>query len=789
MILQSARMALRHLLNNRFVTGINLFGLSVGITISMLIFAYVAKERSTDWFIPEHEDIYIITNHDGGTLSQNMINLVKDQIPEAENTTYCTVGWSPQVFFTKEKDNHKISKLLVADSCFFRVFRFETVWGDASNALNTANKVVLTQSLARRIFGVENPVGKTLVYNATYLQGEPLEVGAVIKDLPQNSSWDFEAVMSLQTKYKIGWYVDNMKHWGTMNYSVFCRIPKGISSQYLNEKLLGLDLSVAPEFIRGAIRLKSFPFSESYFNFHEADILRHGNSLTQSIIQIIGVLILILACINYVNMVTAQRDRRSRSVGIVKTLGSSRSNVMELITLESALMLTSAIMVSFLLSIVLMDSINSITGSEFSLGMLLSAQYFMLLSVVFIISLLITGLIPGYIFSKHKVSLLLKNRVAAIGGNWLRNSLLVFQFIISIALISGIMLINRQNEHLRSLNTGFEKENIIYANLNADILESIGAFKNEMERISGIEDFTFSESLIIGAEQQWGRRLLNNGEDIGINFMKMSVSPNFFKFFGIGFKEGNTFSKASQANQEIIFNETFIGKYNISDIAMARLVTGDQSKGSVLGVVEDFNFNSFHIPISAAGFMCSGESDEVVYLKINGTSVDQLQQTLQSIQEVWNRLSPNFPLEHHFMDASWNALYDQDRQFQKILGFTTVISIILSCLGLIGLTFFVLERRTKEIGIRKVNGARIFEVLIMLNKDFIKWVAIAFVIATPIAWFAMHKWLQNFAYKTELSWWIFGLAGLLALGIALITVSWQSWRAARRNPVEALRYE
>ncbi|PID95105.1 MAG: hypothetical protein CSA95_01085, partial [Bacteroidetes bacterium] len=272
-----------------------------------------------------------------------------------------------------------------------------------------------------------------------------------------------------------------------------------------------------------------------------------------------------------------------------------------------------------------------------------------------------------------------------------------------------------------------------------------------------------------------------------INFTKLGVSGNFLKFFGIKIKEGNVFSE-SKTRYEFIMNETAIKQYGMSDFADIRLHIGN-SNANVVGVVEDFNFNSAHMPIKPIAFRYEGEMSNVCFLKLNAQSLAAIKQTLAEVEAVWNELSPNLPMEYEFLDENWNALYKREMQFQTMLNYAGFVSLFIACLGLFGLSVFVAERRTKEIGIRKVNGATVREVLTLLNKGFVKWVVISFVVAAPVAYYAMGKWLENFAYKTTLSWWIFALAGMLVLLVALLTVSWQSWRAASRNPVEALRYE
>ncbi len=305
MFFKNVKLALRSLLKNKTVSILNLTGLTIGVTVSLLILMFVMKERSTDKFIPQVENVFCLTNNSSTYLSQYMVNLVKEEVPEVDKVTYCTVDWSSQVFLEKENQSFKVEKMLTADSCFFRVFQFEPVWGVPGEALNTTNKVVITRSLAEKIFGKENPVGKTVTYNATYLQNEELEVSAVIEDFPQNSSWDFDAVLSFQTNYKLDWYVDNMQDWGTQNYKAFVRVNNNASAEYVNNKLENISLDKVPDDFKKEIDFSLFPFSQVYFYLHELALLKHGDPLTLSIIGIVGLLILLLACVNYINMVTA----------------------------------------------------------------------------------------------------------------------------------------------------------------------------------------------------------------------------------------------------------------------------------------------------------------------------------------------------------------------------------------------------------------------------------------------------------------------------------------------------
>ncbi|MBL4560390.1 MAG: ABC transporter permease [Labilibaculum sp.] len=789
MNLYNIKLSVKNLLKNKLVTSINIAGLALGIAISLLIFSFVHKENTIDKFIPNIDHVFTILNYEDPDISAKMVEHIRQEIPEISHITYAQHEWSPQVFLEYNNVNFKIENLLVADSGFFKVFQFEAVYGNPATALYNTNQIVLTESIARKIFGNENPIGKTVKYNATNLQNEILKIGAVIKDLPHNCSWNFEAVLSSQTNYKISWYINNIKYWGTQNYAAFFSIPENVDIEYVREKLHNISLNNVPDDSKNNIKYDFLPFTNCYCDLPELTIIKHGNHLTLTIIQIVGFLILFLACINYINLVTAQKLNRLRNIGILKVLGSKRRKIIELISTESLLVLLFTTFIIFILTDFLLSGLNHFTNSRFTLSDIYSGWNLAIFLSILFFTFLATGLLPGITLSKNQASLLLKNS-STYNKYYLRNSLLVFQFTISIILIISVLFINKQNTYLSNLDPGFKKENIIYTNTNDQLIENIDAFKHELRKIPGVEELTFSSALLGYNQANWGRMMINKGKEQAVGFANFFVSPNFFNFFGIELIRGIQFNDYSFKSGDWIMNQSAIKKFNIDQLEDAKLLNFNGTKNEdIIAEIKDFNFESMHVPIRPVGFRSAGDADQVAYIKLNTKNSRAFDQSIIAFKNLWEKLSPKFPLEIKFMDASWEALYKKEKQFQSILNFATIISILLSCLGLISLTFFLVETHTKEIGIRKVNGAKTFEIVKLLNNDIIKWVAIAFVIACPIAWYAMNKWLENFAYKTELSWWIFALAGVIAMGIALLTVSFQSWRAASRNPVESLRYE
>ncbi|MCL3781012.1 ABC transporter permease [Prolixibacteraceae bacterium JC049] len=789
MNLSDFKIALRGMLKNKKVTSINVIGLAIGITISLFIFSYVRFEKSTDQFIPGYENIYNLNSNGTPYVSYKMVDHVRTNMPEIEALTYVTDDWSPQVFLKKDNNAFKVERMLVADSCFFKVFEFETKWGNAQSALDRADQLVLTESLSSKLFGKENPVGKSVAYNSTYLNGIEVVVGAVIKDVPKNSSWDFEAVLSLPTNFKIGWYKRNMEMWGSCNFRSFFKLNSNINQTTIIERLSNITLADVPDYEKGGLKFSGMPYSKMYFDHLELDIVKHGDKQTLFLIQAIGILILVLACINYINLITAQREKRFRNVGIIKTLGSTRKKVVSLFVSESMANLGIALLLTVVLTLIFLDACNDITQTQFSFAELFKgANLFVLLTIVGVM-VVGTGVIPGIMFSKNRILELLQKQAGRSNNNWLRNSLLVFQFVVSIGLISGVLFIQVQNRHLQSVDIGFNKDNIVMATINEDIQKRIEYFQSEVGKIPEVNDLTFSEVPITNIEQNWGRLLNDNGEDKTVKYNMLHVGPHFFDFFGLKMIEGTGFTESSQKMKHHIFNQKAIKDFGVKEIAKARVKYKQSEKGQVIGVVQDFNYRSLHFPIKAAGFSCSLGNCDYAYLKMNNLNAAQFDKTMAKLKQIWGDMSPNFPMEYQFLDSSWEAHYAKDRQFQKVLNYTTLISLLISCLGLIGLSVFIMEQRTKEIGIRKVNGAKVTEVLGMLNIDLIKWIALAFVIACPLAYVLLSRWLNSFAYKANLSWWIFALGGIIALLTALITISFQSYKAATRNPVEALRYE
>ncbi len=778
----------RSIWKNKLISLLNLCGLTLGLTVGSLLLLFVIQEKTVDRHIPHVDQIYSIDYQHSSSIAHNTVQLIKREVQGLGEVTYCHEEWSFQKFLAVDEKQYKVNGMITADSCFFRVFPFQTIYGNAQEGLTRSNQMVITRSLSEKIFGDENPVGKIISCNTTYLPNELVEITAVIEDFPPNSTWNFEAILSLPTNYHISWYEGNMHHWGSQNYKGFLRIKEAIAPELVSDRLQNMNLDQVPDEYKESMKIAIKPYLDLYFN-DSISFMRHGNYLTVAMISFIALLILILSSLNYINIITAQSSKRLKQIGIFKMMGSKRLAVIKLLGTEAFILLCIASVCTILASYFLLPVYNRLTVTAYSYSDLFSGQYFIFLSTIAFTMFLITGALPGFILSKAPIGQWSQKNTTKKRKGSLRSSLLIFQFTIATSLLIAIFTITKQMKLIENQNIGYDKDKVIYAYTNEEIVKQGEAFENTLSQLPGVEDFTFSESVIFDNKQNWGRSMLNEGKQQTAVFSKLSVSPNYFSFFGIELQEGQGFSTGSEQNNEYIFNQTAINKFGIEQIEKARITHSNPDYGRIVGIVNDYNFESLHVPIRAAGFMCSNEIERVAYIKLQGKKWSDINHTLTQIETLWSQFSPSFPLEYQFLDHGLNKLYKKDKQFGNMVFYASLVSLILCCLGLIGLTFFTVEQRTKEIGIRKVNGAQEIEILSLLNKGFVIQVTIAFLIAAPISYYAMSRWLEGFAYRTELSWWIFALAGLIALTVGLLTVSWQSWRAATRNPVEALRYE
>ena len=771
----------RRIKKNGLLGWINIVGLSIGFASIFLIATYIFGELRIGKTQTDYQELYTLQSGDGTSHSYKCLSAIKENIPEFNSFTSFHSQWS-KAYIALNGNKIEVKSFLFADEEFFKVFEHNPIIGDLSTALNSKNSLVLTRSMAMKVFGKIPAIGSSVLFQSDSFGNILLTINAIVDDLDSKSILDFQGVISDATIKDVKWYKRNLNHWGNSNRFVFCRLNKGIVTQ-TEDKINQAVNEAAPDwYLQDHESFSLSNISEQYFN--KADywgVLKKGNKSNIYSLAIIVCFLIVIAWINYINIATSQREKSGLYFRIKRSLGASKNHLMiDGINGVLPSILVALIFALLILSI-LIPPFNTFTSTKYAFNDLFQPTVLMLSLFFVAATIIICGIIPA---------ILQKEEIKKQTNKRLRGSLSVFQFCLSIGLIICTLLISKQHRFMESYSSGFSSENIIYIPLRGNAQNKADILGERLKTDPNVLDVTFASGVLGNVSQGWGMTLDNEGQSNRISYDALRVSANFFDFFELDITEGTGFLESSIKECHHIFNQAAIQQYGIKDINKTRIASYGNANGNIIGTVEDFNFKSIHHPITALGFVMQPiKSLNYIYLKLNSSSVKSIQGVLGHIEKEWQVVEPEWPVEINFLNQTMKGLYAKDRVFGKLIILAAILSILISCIGLFGVCKYIAEERTKEIGIRKVNGAKISDVLAMLNKDFVKWVAIAFVIACPIAYYAMTKWLENFAYKTTLSWWIFALAGVLALGIALLTVSWQSWRAATRNPVEALRYE
>jgi putative ABC transport system permease protein len=721
--------------------------------------------------------------------------VLKDKVPEIEKIAridyHMGGGKSPLLIVKKgiETETFQVNDIIYADSTFFDIFSFSVIQGNAKTSLTEPNSIVLTETTAHKLFGNDDPIGKAIEFIGTSENPRLIyTVSAIVKDAPINSSIKFNGIVSFNTLKSIKpGGVDVDEDYGNWTYDTYILMKDASSIDQLTNKANDIwvnyvfkrsnikpDSESAKEFISGFVPFKDV----SFFNNNKARFI--------FLILAVGIFIIILALINFINLSVAKASTHTKEIAIKKIHGSSRYDLIKQFICETLVL--TFIGTSFALAIVdfLMPLFNKITGISFTFKLLQNPTWLLLLISGSILTGILAGIYPAIYLSSFKPVAILKNE--KISGNINKNIikiLIVLQFVISIVLIISTLIIARQVRYMRTENVGFDNKNIILCQLTKNIRSKYDVFKQGL--LGNPNVISVATSSDKGLAEEFHMSFTNEIKGVEKSYYAMAVDPDYIKTIGLKIIDGRDFSWDLETDKRrtVILNETAV-KYFALNPALGFELDIYDTKALVIGIVKDYHNESFQKKISPMVLWYVPDWNSYLSIRIGSSNV---RETIQYINKQWTELSPDIPFEFQFLNEKYDAMYKEEDKFNLLIGYFSIIAILIACLGLFGLVSFSAERRNKEIGIRKINGARISEILILLNKDFVFRVSIAFIIAIPIACYAMHKWLQSYAYKTEIAWWIFALAGIVSLGIALLTVSLQSWRAATRNPIDALKYE
>jgi len=806
------KIAIRNLTRNKVYSFINIFGLAIGLTTCILILTYIFSELGYDRQNKDAGRIFrIVTDAElkgsvpekpWAATSAPVAWGLKADMPEVEQSTRLLKFPSFDKMLLKYKQDNKSKEFYESngyyvDSTFFQIFTYDFKFGNAQAALNLPNSVVLSEEVSNKLFGKENPVGKSIEIGLPYGNFN-YTVKGVFKDAGLKSHIPAHFFISMRNG-DVGNWIGAQSNWATNNlFHTYVKLKEGTDPVAFEKKL--------PSFLnrRGGADLKALGVSKRLFIQPLKDIYLHsdldneiapnGNITYLYILGSIALVVLLIACINFMNLSTARSGKRGKEVGVRKVLGADKKSLVYQFLSESVVMSILALLLAVLISSVLLPFFNNLTQKN--TGLYDEPVIWLWILGLTLFTGLVSGIYPAFYLSSFKPVTVLKgkllNNFSAVA---IRKGLVVFQFAVSISLILGAIVITRQLNYLDSQQLGFNKnQQIILPLQSKDAIKNYAALKNELLKDPGIRRVTSGSSYpgIYNVQD-----MLFYAEGKNIHDVKdihlAAVENDYLETLGFTLLAGRGFSKEyTDDSNNIILNETALKElgYDVQTSVGKSIYCdfqGNHLAMKIVGVVKDFNFESLYNSIKPFGF-CTSMGNKFSYVIVNTLTINY-GDLLKNIGESWKKVNPNEPFVYSFLDKDFQRNYEKDQRASGIVSYFTLIAILVACMGLFGLSAFSAEQRTREIGIRKVLGASVTNVVALLSKDFIGLVCIAILIASPLTWYTMNKWLDGFAYKITISWWMFALAGLLAIGIAMLTVSFQAIKAAIANPVKSLRTE
>lgn len=793
----------------------NIFGLAIGLATCILIFLYVQYETSYDSF---HEDAELVYRLEPKWTGQgevehwaastgNIIPAVASRFPEIEASV--KFYNSARTAVIRFEDNiFRESSLIYADSTFFDVFSYNLLRGNPKDVLAGPEKVIISESTANRYFGNDDPIGKFLRSDTrSYM------VTGIYADVPENSHVHFDMIISLD---------DLRSRWTTLDengpsaFYSYIRVKDELSAHSLKQKLddhiweiLGYtvsgDSANIPEGYQAELIMN--PLTDIHLNGHaEKELESNGNRQYIYIFSIVALFVLIIACINYMNLATARSANRGKEIGVKKVLGANRSSIFNQFMGESILLSFIAMLLALLLVELFLPTFIEYTGLQLQLNIFENTPLLISIVTIWLLVGFLSGSYPAMFLSRfNPLKVLYSGTFNADNGNialYLRRGLVVFQFAISILLIIGVISVYKQLQYIQNKSLGFNKEQVVVIPLAGNVdQEKIEVFKNEIafnpeiinasgtNSIPGVRihmlPFRFPDLAETNPEQ------FEEGDDY-VGFRSLSSDLDIFETFGLEILEGRDFSSLSpdEAKKGFILNEAAVKELGFDNPVGRRIeyIWGleEPLKGHIIGVVKDFHYKSLHTEVEPMIMNVNPDYNRFLSIRIQTTDIPN---TLIKLEESWTNTFTSIPFDHFFLDTKYDSLYKTEMNMASIISFFTILAIIIACLGLFGLASFITEQRTKEIGIRKVLGASITKIIQTLSKEFVVLIIIANVLAWIPAWYYLNRWLDTFTFRTSLNWWLFLVAGVISLLIALFIVGLQSYIAGSKNPVEAIKAE
>jgi putative ABC transport system permease protein len=800
------KIAWRNIIRHRAYAGLNILGLAIGIAACLLILQYVSFELSYEKFHVNKERLYRVQQdrYDNGKLSTQWAagayavgNAFKEEIPEIED--YVKVLKKNAVVTEIDHQPLKIEKVFYASGSFFKLFSYPLVEGNKNTALTEPFTAALSATTARKIFGHTKVVGKTLELNKNTLY----TITAVFQDAPVNTQLrpdillSYATFVNVQTKNnnnpEIAWTWD-----GCLTYLL---LRPGANPATVEKKFLPIvEKAVGGEMkkFNAAVIYHLQPLTDIHlYSHYMEEPATNGDGKTVYLLLGIAFFIVIIAWVNYINLATARAITRAREVGVRKAIGSQRRQIVVQFLSESALLNGMALFVALLIVLVAIPGFNRLSGQALNFSLFVQSNFWISLVALFVTGIFFSGLYPAFVLSGFKPVEVLKGKMSGTRqSTWLRKSLVVFQFAASLFLLSCTYIVYQQIQFMRQQALGINIEQTLVVSrptvgIDSTFLVKIGALKKELTQESLVKNITLSTS-IPGEEVDWnagGIKLVGEGEEKQKQYRVIGVDYDYLNTFGLKLIAGRDFSKDYETDDHaVIFNRKGIEQlgFNKPEEALGKMIDFWGQQYKVVGVTENFHQQSLRESFEPLILRCIPDVTGFMSVKVN---TSQVSQSIDRVKSAWNKFFPGNAFDYFFLDEHFDDQYKADQRFGQVFGLFTGLAILVACLGLFGLASFITVQRTKEIGIRKVLGASVTSIVQLLYREFVFLLVIAFFIATPIAWLTISKWLQGYAFRTDICWIYFVLPFMAIVAIALITVSFQSIRAAIANPVRSLRTE
>ncbi len=773
----------RNLVRQKWSTVISIFGLSVAMALFTLISLYVWYESEFDQFHEKKDRIYFLNGDKWSTTPAPLSRFLADEFGEVEGVVRVLPFRNSFLMGEKGEELVPLKDVLVADSNVFNVFSFQPVKGSFDNPFPTWNSIALSETTARSLFGKEEPIGKTITLETSLIY----TVTQVYKDLPSNSSLKAAAVIPFNGLDRINNDDDVFEFWGNWNYYTWILLREGVEVAQVDSAISNRVFSMLTNDlgwnVEGTQHLHLVPFNGLYFNKNLNLNMPKGSKNQLAFLSLVAFFILLIACINFVNLSTAKAFRRAKEVGLRKTVGASRKTLVVQFLVEVFVLSLFSVMLSVMITEVFLPEFNSLVQANLSVYGFGVGRYLLIVIATLLFVTLMAGLYPALMLTSFSPVTILKGELTkGARGTVLRKVLIVFQFTVAIALSIATIVVYMQMKHMKNFDVGFSKEQVLYfwqGNVDRDLL------KEKLLKIPGVDKVSFASAVPGDVGMSWGRVV--DGKEV--TFSTIVVEPEYLEIFEVDFAEGRNFSYdfASDTMGAMIFNEKAIRVFELDDPLSKTMNYMPEKPARIVGVVKDFHFESLHNPIEPLGFFCGnlGWGYYTCVVKISGNIPD----VVKSISRLMQELRPSIPFDFRFVDQLYDSFYKKEERLSKSIAYFSLLAIVIACLGLFALASYSAEQKVKEIGVRKVLGASEGQIVRLITTEFGLYVLAANIIAWPIVYYGLGEWLKTFPQRIAPSLTVFAIVGAASFLIMQLTILYKAVKASRTNPSITLKYE